>query len=64
MLTFWSAWREAGKPPLPWRESLRTAKPKPPVAAAEANREKTAAEQRRARAIAELKRRWPDRDWS
>ena len=23
MLSFWEAWRKAGKPPLPWRESLR-----------------------------------------
>jgi hypothetical protein len=29
MLSFWDAWRKAGKPPLPWRESLPTAKPKP-----------------------------------
>jgi hypothetical protein len=28
MQAFWSEWRAAGKPPLPWRESLRTAKPK------------------------------------
>ena len=35
MLSFWEAWRKAGKPPLPWRESLRTAhaKPKPPTLA-------------------------------
>ena len=26
MLSFWEAWRKAGKPPLPWRESLRTAR--------------------------------------
>ena len=33
MLSFWDAWRKAGKRPLPWRESLRTAraKPKPPA---------------------------------
>lgn len=33
MRAFWDAWRKAGKPALPWRESLRTAKPrpKPPV---------------------------------
>jgi hypothetical protein len=32
MLSFWEAWRKAGKPPLPWRESLRTARArlKPP----------------------------------
>jgi hypothetical protein len=29
MLAFWSDWRKAGKPPLPWRERLRTAKSKP-----------------------------------
>jgi hypothetical protein len=32
MLAFWEAWREQGKPPLPWRESLRTARARPPVA--------------------------------
>jgi hypothetical protein len=32
MRAFWQAWREQGKPPLPWRESLRTAKPKRRVA--------------------------------
>ena len=60
MRAFWSAWREAGKPPLPWRESLRTAKPRaqPTIPSA------PAADERRARVIAELKRRWPDRDWS
>ena len=32
MLSFWEAWRKASKPPLPWRESLRTARArlKPP----------------------------------
>ena len=29
MRTFWSEWRAAGKPALPWRESLRTARAKP-----------------------------------
>ena len=29
MLSFWEAWRKAGKPPLPWRESLRTARARP-----------------------------------
>jgi hypothetical protein len=32
MRAFWDAWRKQGKPPLPWRESLRTAKPKRQVA--------------------------------
>jgi hypothetical protein len=32
MLVFWDEWRKAGKPPLPWRESLRTAKPRAPAA--------------------------------
>jgi hypothetical protein len=29
MRAFWQAWREAGRPPLPWREALRTARAKP-----------------------------------
>ena len=29
MRAFWEDWRKAGKPPLPWRESLRTARAKP-----------------------------------
>ena len=28
MRAFWNDWRAAGRPPLPWRESLRTAKPR------------------------------------
>ena len=29
MLAFWNAWRKQGKPPLLWRESLRTARARP-----------------------------------
>jgi hypothetical protein len=29
MRAFWNDWRKAGKPPLPWRESLRTARATP-----------------------------------
>ena len=29
MLAFWSDWRKQGRPALPWRESLRTARTKP-----------------------------------
>jgi hypothetical protein len=70
MLSFWEAWRKAGKPPLPWRDSLRTAhaKPKPPTLAewrAEKQRKwDEDAEQRRERIVADLKRRYPHRDWS
>jgi hypothetical protein len=70
MLSFWEAWRKAGKPPLPWRESLRTAhaKPKPPTLAewrAEKQRKwDEDAEQRRERIVADLKRRYPHRHWS
>jgi hypothetical protein len=28
---FWQAWRQAGRPPLPWREKLHTAKPRAKV---------------------------------
>jgi hypothetical protein len=31
MLAFWQAYRDAGRPPLPWRESLRTARARPKV---------------------------------
>ena len=67
MLSFWEAWRKAGKPPLPWRESLRTAhaKPKPPTLAewrAEKQRKwDEDAEQRRERIVAGLRKRFPQR---
>jgi hypothetical protein len=31
MLAFWQSWRDAGRPPLAWRESLRTARARPPA---------------------------------
>ena len=67
MLSFWEAWRKAGKPPLPWRESLRTARARPkPPSLAEWRAEKQRkwdedAEQRRERIVAGLRKRFPQR---
>ena len=67
MLSFWEAWRKAGKPPLPWRESLRTARARPkPPSLAEWRAEKQRkwdedAEQRRERIVAGLRKRFPHR---
>jgi hypothetical protein len=60
MLAFWDAWREQGKPTLPWADRLRTAKPMRPATSPPAL---STDEQRKARVKAELKRRWPDRNW-
>ena len=55
------------KPPLPWRESLRTARPRPkPPSLAEWRAEKQRkwdedAEQRRERIVAGLRKRFPQR---
>jgi hypothetical protein len=59
MLSFWDAWRAAGKPALPWHESLRTAKPKATKSISSWGMPKKTPEQRRASAIAELKRLIP-----
>ena len=67
MLSFWEAWRKAGKPPLRWRESLRTARARPkPPSLAEWRAEKQRkwdedAEQRRERIVAGLRKRFPQR---
>ena len=67
MVSFWEAWRKAGKPPLPWRESLRTARARPkPPSLAEWRAEKQRkwdedAEQRRERIVAGLRKRFPQR---
>jgi hypothetical protein len=59
MRAFWEAWRAAGRPPLPWRDSLRTAKRKAPKAVVSWGLPKKTPELRRASAIAELKRLIP-----
>ena len=57
MKAFWADWKAKGSPPIV-RGCVKVGQPKPAATATP-----TSSAERRARAITELKRRWPDRDW-
>jgi hypothetical protein len=66
MKAFWSEWKAKGKPPIV-RGCIRVGQAKrAPVSKSSLPRAffRETPEQRRARILADLKRRFPDRDWS